>query len=62
MAHHNVLTHNGNPSWLVIHNKYLLGIVVEFGVGEADAGAVESNPGAPLHAHHEGAHRKHHTL
>ena len=38
----------------------LLGVVVELRVREADARAVERDPGAPLHAHHEGAHREDH--
>ncbi len=43
-------------------NRYLLGVVVEFGVGEADAGTIERDPGAPLHAHHQGAHGEDHPL
>ena len=34
------------------HN--LLGVVVELGVGETDAGAVEGDPYAQLHPHHQG--------
>jgi hypothetical protein len=43
-------------------NRYLLGVVVEFGIGEADAGTIERDPGAPLHAHHQGAHGEDHPL
>ena len=39
----------------------MLGVVVELGVGETDAGAVEGDPRAPLHPHHEGAHREDHA-
>ncbi len=39
----------------------LLGVIVELGVGEADAGAVERHPGAPLDAHHKGAHGEDHA-
>jgi hypothetical protein len=41
---------------------YLLGVVVEFRVCEADARAVKRDPCAPLHPHHEGAHRENHAL
>ena len=39
----------------------MLGVVVELGVGEADARAVEGDPRAPLHPHHQGAHREDHA-
>jgi hypothetical protein len=42
--------------------KNLFGVVVEFGVGEADAGAEKGYPGAPLHPHHQGTHGEHHAL
>ena len=38
----------------------LLGVVVELGIGEADAGAVEGDPRRPLHPHHQGAHGEDH--
>ena len=42
--------------------SHLFGVVVELGVGETDAGAVEGDPRAPLHPHHQGAHGEHHAL
>ena len=38
----------------------LFGVVVQLGVGEADARAVERDPCAPLHPHHKGAHGEDH--
>ena len=39
----------------------LLCVVVELGVGERDAGAVERHPRAPLDPHHERAHGEDHA-
>ena len=44
------------------HFSHLFGVVVELGVGETDAGAVQGDPRAPLHPHHQGTHGEHHAL
>ncbi len=39
----------------------LLGVVVQLGVREGDARAVDGHPRGPLHPHHQGAHGEHHS-
>ena len=40
----------------------LFRVIVELGVCETDAGAVQRDPGAPLHPHHQRTHREDHAL
>ena len=39
----------------------LFRVIVELGVCETDAGAVQRDPGAPLHPHHQRTHREDHA-